>query len=69
MKVRLDSTLASDLFTFVGRGATHWAIVLGSKQAYSGVQDAARKVGECSQQPGRGLVQWFMWYHIWVFVY
>eukprot|EP00956_Cyclotella_meneghiniana_P030671 scaffold78001_cov41-Cyclotella_meneghiniana.AAC.2 len=34
MKVRLDSTLASDLFTFVGRGATHWAIVLGSKQAY-----------------------------------
>ena len=60
MKVRLDSTLASDLFTFVdderltGRSEeATWQAghVLGSKQAYLGVQDAARKVGECSQQP------------------
>eukprot|EP00804_Cyclotella_cryptica_P003455 CCRYP_002101-RA/>CCRYP_002101-RA protein AED:0.38 eAED:0.31 QI:0/0/0/0.8/0.5/0.4/5/0/1035 len=60
MKVRLDSTLASDLFTFVttkrltGRSEeATWQAghVLGSKQAYLGIQDAARKVGECSQQP------------------
>ena len=60
MKVRIDSTLASDLFTFVdderltGRSEeATWQAghVVGSKQAYMGVQDAARKVGECSQQP------------------
>jgi hypothetical protein len=60
MKLREDSRLASDLFTFVDdvrlTGATEeltWQAghTLGAKQAYLGIQDAARKVGECSQQP------------------
>ena len=60
MKVRLDSELASDLFTFVdderltGAGEeSTWQAghTLGAKQAYLGMQDAARKVGECSQEP------------------
>jgi hypothetical protein len=60
MKLREDSRLASDLFTFVDderlTGVTEeltWQAghTLGAKQAYLGIQDAARKVGECSQQP------------------
>jgi hypothetical protein len=59
-KVRLDGSVASDLFTFVDderiTGATEeltWQAghALAAKQAYLGIQDAARKVGACSQQP------------------
>lgn len=59
-KVRKDSAVASDLFTFVDderiTGATEeltWQAghALGAKQSYLGIQDAARKVGPCSQSP------------------
>eukprot|EP00956_Cyclotella_meneghiniana_P026478 scaffold57383_cov35-Cyclotella_meneghiniana.AAC.2 len=59
-KVREDGLVACELFTFVDdervTGATEeltWlaAHVMTAKQAYLGIQDAARKAGECSQQP------------------
>ena len=61
-KVREDGLVACELFTFVDdervTGATEeltWlaAHVMAAKpkQAYLGIQDAARKAGECSQQP------------------
>jgi hypothetical protein len=59
-KVHKDSSLACDLFTFVddecitgaGEELTWQAChTLGAKQAYLGIQDAARKVGEPSQNP------------------
>jgi hypothetical protein len=59
-KVRMDSSMASDMFTFVDdervTGATEeltWQAshTVGGKQAYLGIQDAARKVGPCSQTP------------------
>jgi hypothetical protein len=59
-KVRLDGLTACDLFTFVDDervvGATEeltWqaAHTMAAKQAYLGIQDAARKASECTQQP------------------
>eukprot|EP00804_Cyclotella_cryptica_P009181 CCRYP_003237-RA/>CCRYP_003237-RA protein AED:0.49 eAED:0.30 QI:0/0/0/0.75/1/1/4/0/697 len=59
-KVREDGLVACELFTFVDdervTGATEeltWlaAHVMAAKQAYLGIQDAARKADECSQQP------------------
>eukprot|EP00804_Cyclotella_cryptica_P012519 CCRYP_017724-RA/>CCRYP_017724-RA protein AED:0.34 eAED:0.23 QI:0/0/0/1/1/1/3/0/930 len=63
-KVREDGLVACELFTFVDdervTGATEeltWlaAHVMAAKQAYLGIQDAARKADECSQQPRHGL--------------
>jgi hypothetical protein len=59
-KVREDKLVACDLFTFVDdewvTGAMEelaWQAghTLGAKQSYFGIQDAARKVGPCSQRP------------------
>ena len=59
-KMRIDGLMASVLFTFVDdervagptRELTYQASSrLAQIQAYLGVQDAARKVGECQQQP------------------
>eukprot|EP00804_Cyclotella_cryptica_P010959 CCRYP_016684-RA/>CCRYP_016684-RA protein AED:0.10 eAED:0.14 QI:0/0/0/1/0.25/0/5/0/1241 len=59
-KIRKDELVACDLFTFVDdewiAGSTEeltWQAshTLGSEQAYLGIQDAARKVGQCSQTP------------------
>lgn len=60
MKVRLDGLSASELFTFMdderAAGATEdltWrsAHTMAAKQAYLGIQDAARKADVCTQQP------------------
>ena len=60
VKLRADGQVACDLFTFVDderiTGPTEpltWdsGHQVGSKQSYAGVQDAARKVGPCSQEP------------------
>ena len=60
-KVRADGLLACDVHTFVDdervSGPTQeltWQAshVLAAKQAYLGIQDAARKVRPCSQTPG-----------------
>eukprot|EP00804_Cyclotella_cryptica_P022761 CCRYP_004987-RA/>CCRYP_004987-RA protein AED:0.44 eAED:0.44 QI:0/-1/0/1/-1/1/1/0/204 len=59
-KVGEDSLVACELFTFVDderiTGATEeltWLAthVMAAKQTYLGIQDAARKADECSQQP------------------
>lgn len=59
-KIRKDELVACDLFTFVDderiTGPTEeltWQAghTLGAKQSYLGIQDAARKVGPCSQTP------------------
>ncbi|MGA0861210.1 MAG: hypothetical protein ACO3R2_16720, partial [bacterium] len=60
MKVRRDGRSASEVFTFVdderAAGATQnltWEAghTVAAKQAYLGIQDAARKADECTQQP------------------
>jgi hypothetical protein len=60
IKMRDDGLIACELFTFVDdervSGPTEeltWqaAHVMAARQAYLGIQDAARKAGKCSQQP------------------
>jgi hypothetical protein len=60
IKMRDDGLISCELFTFVDdervSGPTEeltWqaAHVMAARQAYLGIQDAARKAGKCSQQP------------------